>query len=205
MQRSNSESDLYQPSKSTLIAPSSQSVDDVQSAGAVSGAPERFSENAFIEEIASRMSFASQRSSYVEQGPKKRRSKTPPPKESGPSRLRTLFSFGKKESAEEGDAANLEESYADAAASNSITPSMQLDSFFCSELVAAALQSMDLLPPNLNVSAVWPGSFAVGGDVDKNLAAGVTYGSFVCFILMTPFLMVTFAFTQEKNMSLTAE
>ena len=189
MQRSTSDSDLYhQAQKSTLIAVSTQSVDDAQSAGAATVATERFSENTFIEEIALRMSSASQRSSYIEPGPSKRRSKTPPPKEAGSSRLTSLFSFGKKDPAEDGDVSNIEESYADAAASNSITPSMQLDSFFCSELVAAALQSMELLPPNLNASAVWPGSFAVGGDIDKSLAAEVKYGELLQYI--KPFLLL---------------
>lgn len=49
-------------------------------------------------------------------------------------------------------------------------------SFFCSELVAACLQTMDLLPKDINVSAIWPGSFTSAGDIDKMLLAGAVFG-----------------------------
>ena len=57
-----------------------------------------------------------------------------------------------------------------------------LDSFFCSELVAAALQEMDLIPRSLNVSAFWPGSFIKGGDVDKNMFAESSYGEWMSLV-----------------------
>lgn len=41
------------------------------------------------------------------------------------------------------------------------------DHFFCSQLVAAGLKAMGVLPPDLNASRFWPGSFAEGGDVDE--------------------------------------
>lgn len=52
----------------------------------------------------------------------------------------------------------------------------ELSSFFCSELVAACLQTMDLLPTHINVSAIWPGSFSSDGDVDRMIHAGAKYG-----------------------------
>lgn len=41
------------------------------------------------------------------------------------------------------------------------------DHFFCSQLVAAGLKAMGALPPDLNASRFWPGSFTEGGDVDE--------------------------------------
>lgn len=55
-------------------------------------------------------------------------------------------------------------------------PDEDLSSFFCSELVAACLQIMDLLPKNINVSAIWPGSYTFDGDVDKMMLSGAAYG-----------------------------
>lgn len=48
--------------------------------------------------------------------------------------------------------------------------------FFCSELVAAAQQEAGFIKPNFNVSAFWPGSFAVGGEVDEAVELGFEYG-----------------------------
>ena len=42
--------------------------------------------------------------------------------------------------------------------------------FFCSQLVAAGLKAMHVLPTDLNSGRFWPGSFAEGGEID---AAGV--------------------------------
>ena len=40
------------------------------------------------------------------------------------------------------------------------------DKFFCSQLVAAGLKAMSVLPTDLNSSRFWPGSFAEGGEID---------------------------------------
>jgi hypothetical protein len=48
--------------------------------------------------------------------------------------------------------------------------------FFCSELVAAAQLGAGLLQPSCNASFFWPGSFAVGGDVDAATAQPYRYG-----------------------------
>ena len=41
--------------------------------------------------------------------------------------------------------------------------------YFCSELVAAALKEMDLLPKTVNAGYFWPGAFAKGGEIDTML------------------------------------
>jgi hypothetical protein len=53
----------------------------------------------------------------------------------------------------------------------------QQDSFFCSELVAAGLQAMGVLPADFNANYFWPGTFAPGGALDGSLANGFCYGS----------------------------
>ena len=63
----------------------------------------------------------------------------------------------------------------DAERESAIQKSKQNESFFCSELVAAALQTMHLLPPDLNVSAIWPGSFVLGGDIDTFIIENARY------------------------------
>jgi len=60
-------------------------------------------------------------------------------------------------------------------------PAKELDlakkkTFFCSELVAAAQLDAGLLKPTSNASFFWPGSFAVGGEVDGATAAPFQYG-----------------------------
>ena len=45
--------------------------------------------------------------------------------------------------------------------------------FFCSELVAAALRDSGLILPTYNCSYFWPGSFAVGGEVGSPLPLSV--------------------------------
>lgn len=42
------------------------------------------------------------------------------------------------------------------------------EEFFCSKLVAAGLKAMGVISPDVNSSRFWPGSFAQGGDVDKD-------------------------------------
>ena len=55
------------------------------------------------------------------------------------------------------------------------------DTYFCSELVAAALQEVNLLPREINSNYFWPGSFACNGEIDKiiseyNPSSSVKYG-----------------------------
>jgi len=60
-------------------------------------------------------------------------------------------------------------------------PAKELDlakkkTFFCSELVAAAQLDAGILKPTSNASFFWPGSFAVGGEVDSTTVAPFQYG-----------------------------
>lgn len=43
--------------------------------------------------------------------------------------------------------------------------------------MAAAQQAAGFISPNYNVSAFWPGSFSVGGEVDEAVGLGYQYGS----------------------------
>lgn len=45
---------------------------------------------------------------------------------------------------------------------------MEEEEFFCSKLVAAGLKAMGVISPDVNSSRFWPGSFAQGGDIDKD-------------------------------------
>lgn len=54
-------------------------------------------------------------------------------------------------------------------------------SFFCSELVAAALIIVGLIPDSLNPSSFWPGSFSIKKDLDK-ICPG--YGEFFLSFLI---------------------
>lgn len=60
-------------------------------------------------------------------------------------------------------------------------PAKELDlakkkTFFCSELVAAAQLDAGILKPTSNASFFWPGSFAVGGEVDSTTVSPFQYG-----------------------------
>ncbi len=51
------------------------------------------------------------------------------------------------------------------------------ETYFCSELVAAALQEVNLLPRAIDSSYFWPGSFACNGEVDKIISEHVSSGA----------------------------
>ena len=53
--------------------------------------------------------------------------------------------------------------------------SLTQDSYFCSELVASALQSAAVLPLDLNPSYFWPGSFGTADLVDTYVTSGCSY------------------------------
>lgn len=53
--------------------------------------------------------------------------------------------------------------------------------YFCSELVANALQSVGALPMQLQPSSVWPGGFASGQMVDEWMEPGASFGNiYIC-------------------------
>ncbi len=49
--------------------------------------------------------------------------------------------------------------------------------FFCSNLVAAALQEAGVLANNINHLFFWPGAFTEGGEVDGAMAEGFAFGN----------------------------
>jgi hypothetical protein len=51
--------------------------------------------------------------------------------------------------------------------------------YFCSELVANALQCIGALPSHLQPSSVWPGGFASGQMVDEWMEPGASFGNIV--------------------------
>ncbi len=52
-------------------------------------------------------------------------------------------------------------------------------SFFCSNLVAAALREMGVLKAERNINYFWPGAFTAGGEVDEALRVGWRFGDVV--------------------------
>ena len=50
------------------------------------------------------------------------------------------------------------------------------DSFFCSEVVAAAMKAMGLMMADVSEHRIYPGDFASGARVDALLCEGVSYG-----------------------------
>jgi hypothetical protein len=62
-------------------------------------------------------------------------------------------------------------------------PQRQEDAFFCSQLVAAGLKAMGVLPADLNSSRFWPGSFAPAGGIDEDgvMAPGWRFGE-LCLV-----------------------
>uniref|UniRef100_A0A7S2WHQ2 PX domain-containing protein n=1 Tax=Rhizochromulina marina TaxID=1034831 RepID=A0A7S2WHQ2_9STRA len=65
----------------------------------------------------------------------------------------------------------------DTIADRSFTNSLEnKKTFFCSELVAAAMKESGIILPTYNCSYFWPGSFAVGGEVDEAMVEGIAYG-----------------------------
>jgi len=59
----------------------------------------------------------------------------------------------------------------------------QEDAFFCSQLVAAGLKAMGVLPADLNSGRFWPGSFAPAGGIDEDgvMAPGWRFGE-LCLV-----------------------
>ena len=58
--------------------------------------------------------------------------------------------------------------------------------YFCSELVACALQDCGLIEPSRNPTFFWPGAFAARGEIDRALLHGAAYGEEVLINCSTP-------------------
>jgi hypothetical protein len=70
-------------------------------------------------------------------------------------------------------------------------------SFFCSELVAAALKHMGIISPSYPASYFWPGSFAKGGDIDTALLPHASYGDEI--IIDCRYLEIAKAVSEKKE------